>query len=113
MKRTKALLSLAVVVGLALAAYAGEEAKTVTVTGNISCGKCTLKKSDLKDCTDVLVVAAEKGAKAEYYLVKNSVLDEFGHTCMGEKAATVTGSVAAKEGKMWLTASKMEAVKKG
>jgi hypothetical protein len=55
----------------------------VTVSGKITCAKCTLKKADAKSCQDVLVVAGEKGA-------------------------TVTGTVTEKDGKKWLTPSKME-----
>ncbi len=98
-------IALITALGLASAALASE----VTVTGKIACAKCTLKKADAKDCRDVLVVAGEKGATTEYYLVKNAVLEKFGHTCKGEKAATVTGSVSEKDGKKWLTPSKMDA----
>jgi hypothetical protein len=36
-------------------------------------------------------------------------MEKFGHGCKGEKAATVTGAVAEKDGKMWLTAKKIDA----
>ena len=105
-------VALAVVVGLALVAQAGEEGKPITVTGKVMCAKCTLKKADAKECQDVLV-AEEKDGKVEYYLVKNEALQKFGHTCTGEKTATATGKVTEKEGKKWLDASKIEEVKKG
>ncbi len=92
---------------LALPALAAEEGKTVTLTGKVACAKCTLKKADAKACQDVLVVEGEQAG--EYYLVKNAVLDKFGHNCKGEKAAVVTGSVMEKDGKTWLTPTKMEA----
>ncbi len=79
----------------------------VTLTGSIMCAKCTLKKADAKECQDVLVVA-EKSAKKEYYITKNAVLEQFGHTCTGEKAAVVTGQVSEKDGKTWITATKIE-----
>ena len=100
-------LTLVAALGLASAAFASD----VTVSGKIACAKCTLKKADAKECQDVLVVAGEKGATTDYYLVKNPVLEKFGHTCTGEKAATVTGSVSEKDGKKWLTPSKMDAKK--
>ena len=100
-------LSLALVVGLVAIATAGDE---VTVTGNIMCAKCTLKKADAKECQDVLVV--KDGSKtAEYYVEKNEVAKAFGHTCKGEKAAVVTGKVTEKDGKKWISATKMEANK--
>ncbi len=92
--------------GLSLLAYAGEQAKTVTLKGNVACAHCTLKLAGVKECQDVLVVSGE-GA-GQYYLVKNAVLEKFGHTCQGEKAALVTGTVTKKDGKMWLAATKME-----
>jgi hypothetical protein len=98
-------VALVAALGLASAAFAAD----VTVSGKIACAKCTLKKADAKECQDVLVVAGEKGATTDYYLVKNAVLEKFGHTCTGEKAATVTGSVSEKDGKKWLTPSKMDA----
>ena len=100
-------LALALVAGLVAAAYAGEE---TTVTGKVMCAKCTLKKADATKCQDVLVV--KDGDKtAEYYVVKNAVAEKFGHTCSGEKAAVVTGTVSEKDGKKWITPSKMEAPK--
>jgi len=107
--KSRMFVALAIVaaLGLASAAYATD----VTVSGKIACAKCTLKKADAKECQDVLVVAGEKGATTDYYLVKNEVLEKFGHTCTGEKAATVTGSVSEKDGKKWLTPSKMDAKK--
>jgi hypothetical protein len=111
------IVCLVALLGFAGAAVAGDHpghgSKDVTVSGSITCGKCTLKKADLKECQDVLVVADAKGAKTEYWLVKNDVLEKFGHSCSGEKAAMVSGSVMEKDGKMWLTATKMEAPKKG
>jgi len=100
-------LALALVAGLVAAAYAGEE---TTVTGKVMCAKCTLKKADATKCQDVLVV--KDGDKtAEYYVVKNAVAEKFGHTCSGEKAAVVTGTVSEKDGKKWIAPSKMEAPK--
>ena len=99
----KAALALALVVGFVAAATAEE----ATLTGKVMCAKCSLKKADAKECQNVLVV--KDGDKtAEYYVEKNDVAKAFGHTCQGEKAATVTGAVAEKDGKKWITPSKME-----
>ncbi len=97
-------LALALVVGLAGIVSAAD----TSLTGSIMCAKCTLKKADAKECQDVLVVKDAKGQAKEYYITKNDVLEKFGHTCTGEKPATVTGSVAAKDGKTWITATKIE-----
>jgi hypothetical protein len=101
-------LALALVIGLVAVANAGDE---TTLTGNIMCAKCSLKKADAKECQDVLVVKA--GDKtSEYYVEKNDVAKAFGHVCKDEKPAVVTGKVTEKDGKMWISASKMEPPKK-
>jgi hypothetical protein len=94
-----------------VAGAAGTFAAEETLTGNVLCAKCTLKKADAKECQDVLVVKNDGGSSTEYYLTKNKTLEEFGHTCSGEKPATVTGTITEKDGKKWLTASKIEAKK--
>ncbi len=35
------------------------------------------------------------------------MIEEFGHPCAGAKGVVATGTVEEREGKMWLTASKM------
>lgn len=101
-------LALALVVGLVASAPAGDE---MTVTGKIMCAKCSLKKADAKECQDVLVVK-DGDTTTEYYVEKNDVAKAFGHVCSGEKAAVVTGKVMEKDGKKWISASKMEEPKK-
>jgi hypothetical protein len=86
-------------------AYAADD---TTLSGTMACAKCTLKKTDAKQCQNVLVVTDEGGKTSEYYIAKNDVSEKFGHVCKGEKPAIVTGQVEEKDGKMWITASKME-----
>ncbi len=104
---TKTLLKLGLVgvvaLGLATAAPAADETKTVS--GKVVCGKCVAKKAD--GCQNMLV--ASDGA--EYWLAKSEAADKFGHVCKGEKNAKATGTVAEKDGKKWLTASAMEEIK--
>jgi hypothetical protein len=96
-------LALALVVGLVAAATAADQ----TLTGQVMCAKCALKKADAKECQNVLVV--KNGDKTdEYYVEKNDVSTKFGHVCKGQKDAVVTGTVTEKDGKKWITATKME-----
>ncbi len=107
MKVPLVLLALVAIFAVAIAVPVAT-AEEVTLKGNIVCAKCTLKKADAKECQDVLVVGQDQ-AKKEYYITKNEVAEKFGHQCKGEKPAVVTGQVAEKDGKTWITASKIEA----
>ncbi|HXV76844.1 MAG TPA: DUF6370 family protein [Candidatus Polarisedimenticolaceae bacterium] len=91
------------------AAALAEEA--ITLQGKVSCAMCVMKEEGAKDCQNVLQVADGDGT-VDYYLVKNEVAEEFGHACDGAKAVQVTGTVAEKDGKRWLTATKMVPVVK-
>ncbi len=97
-------VALAIVLGL-MATTTLSAAET-TLKGTISCAKCALKKAD--KCQDVLTVTDDKGAATEYWIVKNEAAEKFGHQCKTTAAATVTGEVSEKDGKMWLAASKIE-----
>ncbi|HZN53914.1 MAG TPA: DUF6370 family protein [Candidatus Polarisedimenticolaceae bacterium] len=107
MKIFRSLLVLAAVAALAGPALAGDEAKTVTVTGKIVCAKCSLKTEGQKECQNV-VVAEQDGKQVQYYLAKNDVVEQFGHVCKGEKSVVATGTVSEKDGHTWLTATKLE-----
>jgi hypothetical protein len=109
MKLIVALLTGLAVAGLASRALA-EEAKAVTITGNMVCGKCKLHETS--SCQNVIQV--EKGGKTvNYYLAKNDVSDaQHEDVCHGDgKKMTATGTVEEKDGKMTLTATKLEAAK--
>ena len=73
--RKRILLALSVVV---VALFVGTAwAAEVTVSGNIMCAHCVLKKADAKECQDVLVVPGDSGAAAkEYYIAKNAVSEK-------------------------------------
>jgi len=109
-KKLALLVATALVLMLSTAVLAGDEAAPITVKGKISCAKCSLGMKDATECQDVLVVTSDKGDPTYYYLVTNDVMEEFGHTCRGAKTATVTGTIATKDDKTWLTPSKMEPV---
>ncbi len=103
------LKSLGIVMLLATALVSSSvQAAEETFSGTVMCAKCTLKKADAKECQDVLVVKNASGPATELYVVKNDVSKTFGHVCSGETPATVVGSVAERDGKKWITASKMD-----
>jgi hypothetical protein len=103
-RRAALTLTFALAAGLALSAAAADE---VTLDGTIVCAKCTLKKPDAKECQNVLLVPDKDGQDAEYYLAKSEAGDAVGEICMERKKVTVTGTVAEKEGRKWITASKV------
>ena len=107
MKLMRLLLVLVAVAGLTGLATAGDDAKSVTVTGKIVCAKCSLNKDDAKECQNVIVADVD-GKSVEYYLAKNKLSEEFGHVCKGEKNVIATGTLKEKDGKTWITPTKME-----
>jgi hypothetical protein len=83
-------------------------AAEVTHTGVMLCAKCALKKADAHECQDVLIVTAANGDKTEYYVTKNAVSEQAGEACTLEVKARITGEVSEKDGKKWITPSKIE-----
>lgn len=78
-----------------------------TFKGEMVCAKCYLKRPDAKECQDVLMVKDAKGATTEYYITKNKVATESGEACMEPVKAEITGTVSQKDGRNWLTATKI------
>ena len=107
MKLLRLLVVLVAAAALAGVGYAGEDAKTVTVTGKIVCAKCSLHADDAKECQNVIVADVD-GKSVQYYIAKNSLSEEFGHVCKGEKNVIATGTVSEKDGKTWITPTKMD-----
>ena len=97
-------VALALVLGLV--AVTTVSAAEATLKGTLSCAKCALKKAD--KCQDVLTVTDDKGAATEYWIAKNETAEKAGHQCKAPTGATVTGEVSEKDGKKWITASKIE-----
>ena len=75
--------------------------------GTLVCAKCGLQKADATECQDVLLVD-DNGTTTEYYITKNEVAEKSGEACTLKIPATVTGRVSQKDGKTWLTPSKIE-----
>ena len=77
-----------------------------TFKGELVCAKCYLNKPDAKECQDVLLVKDATGT-VEYYITKNTVAQESGEACTQVIRAEVVGTVSEKDGRKWLTASKI------
>jgi hypothetical protein len=102
------ILKLVVVTVFAIALAAPAAADEV-FKGTLVCAQCELKKPDAHECQDVLLVEDGKGGTVEYYITKNDVAQKSGEACTFRIPATVTGTVEkGKDGKTWLTPSKIE-----
>ena len=102
------MLKIAVIAAFSLLLAAPPAIADETLKGTLVCAKCALQKADAHECQDVLLVEDGKGNTAEYYITKNEVAEKSGEACTLRIAATVTGTVAKKDGKTWLTPSKIE-----
>ena len=102
--RAVALAAILAVAAVAAPAWADD----VTLQGNIVCAKCTLKKADAKECQNVLLAKGADGKDVEYYMARSEAADAVGEVCTGKKPVTVTGTVSEKDGRKWITASKVE-----
>jgi hypothetical protein len=95
---------------LALCIFAAEgltQEKEVTLKGTILCTRCALKET--AKCGNAIVV--KDGAKEVTYYFKDKGNKESYHeeVCGGaKKQGTVTGTVSEKDGKKWITPTKVK-----
>lgn len=83
----------------------------VTMEGKVVCAKCALHEEGRDECQNVLVVGSGDDVK-HFYLMANKVNEEFGDVCMATPGVRIQGEVSEKGGHQWLTASKIEKLKK-
>ena len=104
-----------VLVGLLAAFVFPVHAAEQTLEGTLVCAKCYVKRADAHECQDVLLVPAANGARSEYYIKKNEVAEKAGESCTTQVKARVTGTVSEKDkdGKTWVTPSKIEKLPSG
>lgn len=104
------LFGLLAVCFLVANARADEGNKKVTLTGKLVCGKCTLHQTS--KCSNVLQV--EKNGKTVNYFLKDKGNKAKYHKGIcapdSSKNVKVTGTVTEKDGKMWLTPTKVQNV---
>jgi hypothetical protein len=108
LKQRITAIPVALVVALFCAVTSLAHAAEKTHEGTLVCAKCYLKRPEAKECQDVLLVASDGGAKAEYYIEKNDVAKKAGEACTSQVKARVTGTLSQKDGRTWLTPSKIE-----
>jgi len=103
----KLMLSLLAVTALTMTTRADD--KAVTLTGEGMCAKCEL--SETKKCQNAVKVTKD-GKSTVYYLEDNQLSKDFHkNLCSSTAKITVTGTVAEKDGKRVLTATKIDLVK--
>jgi len=83
------------------------DTKPVTLTGTLECSKSTLHETAV--CSNVLAVKSGS-AEVKYYLVDNDLSKaDHKNVCMAPMdKVSVTGTVEEKDGKKWLTATKID-----
>ena len=103
----KSILSVAAMAAvLAFAQSAVAADKEVTINGTGMCAKCELKET--KTCQNAVQVEKD-GKKTTYYLAENKVSKDFHkNVCSETTKVTATGTVKEVDGKMQLTATKIE-----
>jgi len=102
--RTIVSLALGMILIAALAVTAAAQ-KPVTLSGKITCAMCDLKTE--KSCMTVIVVK-EDGKDVTYYLDEKSGKANHDAICDAGKDGTVTGTVSEKDGKKYITATKVD-----
>jgi hypothetical protein len=83
----------------------------VSLQGTILCARCALKEA--KTCTTALVV--KQGEKEVTYYLKDKGNKESYHEEVcggGREEGTVVGTVTQRDGKKWLTPTKVQYAKK-
>ena len=108
MNRREAIATIGtIIIAAPASAFArGASADETTLKGEMVCAKCYLNKPDAKECQDVLLVK-DKGATTEYYVTKNKVSQDSGEACTQAIPATIVGTVSEKDGRKWITATKI------
>ena len=100
-------IGLALVALLAMGSFVRADDAPVTLKGTMTCAKCGLKQSDT--CQSVLQV--KDGDTTTLYYIADSDASKGTHEKVCDAAVdnvTITGTVADKDGKKWITPTKIE-----
>jgi hypothetical protein len=103
------MLGLAVALLLVVGARADDEKKKeVTLKGKICCAKCELKEEGRTKCHTVIVAKDKDDKEVTYYFDDEGSKKNHKKICTEAKNGKVTGTVEEKDGKKWITVSKVE-----
>ena len=103
-KNILSVAAMAALLAFAQAAVAAD--KEVTLSGTGMCAKYELKET--KTCQNAVQVEKD-GKKTTYYMAENKVSKDFHkNVCSETTKVTATGTVKEVDGKMQLTATKIE-----
>ena len=108
---TAVLCALALLGGVSVARATADEADAAkTITGEAKCAKCLLKETIDVHQTAIRVKEGDK--TVTYYLVANDVAKKYDKkVCEKAEKVTATGTVKTVDGKLQLTATKIEPAK--
>jgi hypothetical protein len=104
--RTMGSMALGLVMLFVLALGVRADDKEVTLKGTITCAKCDLKVA--KSCATVIKVEEDGKDAVVYYFDKVSGKENHKKICTEAKKGSVTGTVSEKDGKKWITVTKVE-----
>lgn len=104
----RTMLSIVCVLAM-VACLSADDKKDTTLKGQVCCAKCILKKAD--SCNAAIVV--RDGDNEEIYYFDSESQEKFGkESCKEKRMAKVTGTTMEKDGKKWITVTKVEYEKK-
>jgi hypothetical protein len=83
-----------------------DDKKEVELKGTLTCAKCDLKETP--SCQTVIKVKGDDGKETVYYFEKAGHKKYHGKVCQEAKDGTVKGTVEEKDGKKWITVTKLE-----
>lgn len=96
-----AIVATIIAVSFVTSVFADEQ----TIKGEAVCTKCELHETD--HCSTAIRVQ-ENGKEVIYYAVNNDVAKAFHkNICQAPAKVTATGTVEEKDGKKWITLSKI------
>jgi hypothetical protein len=105
-----AFLSIVALSVLGMSVQADDSTKANKIKGEASCAKCELHVADA--CQNVITVTGADGKKEQIFCEANPVAKAFHKTiCHGPANVTAEGAISEKDGKKYITLTKIEEAK--